>query len=218
MSGEWSIARRQAAHVGETVRFSFILTQPFKKQPINPTGIADYCLLTLDDASADPVLDAGGKYTLAYRMPEAWQGREIRVGATAYRQYGQRDRMVVGGKLLQVGSASDPPDSVIARGVIILLVYQSNVELTLTAGADDFDFNTGRLVLRKADGTAASIAPARPPVGGFTVEDPDRNRVYTVRYEPAWDLVNLSGTTHAEFTVLDLAGHEHRREVEFLTP
>ncbi|MFH0982091.1 MAG: hypothetical protein V2A79_11175 [Planctomycetota bacterium] len=217
-SGDWSIAGHQAAHVGEKVRFSFVLTQPFITHPISPAGIADYCIVALDDQNAEAEPDANGKFTLAYRMPEAWRNREIRVRATAYRQYGQPDRKVVGGELLQVESAADPVDRVIARAALTLLVYHSTVELTLTPGADDFDFSTGRLVLRKADGTGSSVGMARPPVGGFTVEGPDALRVYTVRFAPAWEQVNLTGTTAAEFTVLDLTGVQHRFETEFLTP
>ena len=216
--GEWSIARHQAAHVGETVRFSFILTRPFKKHPVNPAGIADYCIVTLDDWSADAELDATGKFPLAHRMPEAWRDREIRIVATAYRRYGRRDRMAVNGELLHVDNASDAPDKVIARRAITVLVYQSAIELTVAPGADDFNFGTGRLIMYKADGTASAVAMARPPVGGFTLEGPDENHTFTVRHEPKWDQVNTAGKTRADFTVYDLAGHQHRIETEFLTP
>ena len=217
-SGDWSVAKHQAAHVGETVRFSFILTQPLKKHPVSPRDIADYCIFALDDRFAGAELDPHGKYTLSYRMPEEWADREIRVRATAYRRYGRRDHMVVGGELPQVDSTADPSDRVIARDSITMLVYQPTLELALTPGADAFDFDTGRLVLRKADGTACSVVRARPPVGGFTVEGPDDNGTFTVRYEPTCGQVNLTGTTQAEFTVWDLAGHQHRHQAEILTP
>ena len=217
--GDWSDARYQAAHVGETVHFSFILTRrPFSKHPIHPVGFADHCIITLDDRSAEAELDDTGKFTLVYRMPETWRGREIRVAATAFRQYGRRDRMVVDGELLEVDNAWDETDSVFARASITMLIYQSAVELTLTPGADDFDFGTARLIVRKADGTASAVAAARPPVGGFTLEGPDEKGVFTVRYEPKWDQVNLTGTTQAEFTVYDLAGRQHCIDTEFLTP
>jgi len=217
-SGDWSVAKRQAAHVGETVRFSYVLTRPFKKHPINPAGIADYCIVTLGDRAAEADLDHMGKFTLEYPMPEAWSDQEIRVCATAYRTYGLRDRTAVAGELLRVGSGSDAHDTAIARDAITMLIYQSTVELVLTPGADDFDFDTGRLVLRRADGTTTSVARARPPVGGFTVEGPDENNAFVVRYQPTWDQVNLTGATEATFVVWDRAGLRHRSETGFPTP
>jgi hypothetical protein len=217
-AGDWSVASKQAAHVGEPVRFSFILTKPFQKQPVHPSGIADYCILSLDGAYAEASLEVSGKFTALYRVPAAWRGREVQVRATAYRHHGQADTMVVGDKLRQVDDPGDLRDTKVAQGKITLLAYQSVVELTLTAGAEDLDFDTGRLVLRKTDGTATPVMRARPPMAGFTVEGPDAKRQYTVRYEPTWEQVNLTGTTAVEFTVLDRAGHEHRAAADILTP
>ncbi|MCK4658884.1 MAG: hypothetical protein KAV82_05120 [Phycisphaerae bacterium] len=216
--GDWSVARRQAAHVGETVRFSFVLTKLLEKHPISPSGIADYCIIALGDQYAEADLGGGGKFMLSYHMPEHWADREIRVLATAYRIYGRRDRMVIGGELMQVDNASDPADKIIARASINMLVYQSRVELTLPRGAHDFDFGTGRLIIRKNDGTASTAALARPPIGGFTVDGPDEKNVFTARFEPRHDQVNRTGSTTAEFHVWDLAGHQHSTKDEFMTP
>ncbi|MCP4589548.1 MAG: hypothetical protein GY842_02265 [bacterium] len=217
-SGDWSVCRDQAAHVGETVRFSFILTQLFRNRPIDPGGLADYCMISFGDEWDEADLDEGGRFILTRRIPREWRSREISVVASAYRKYGQRDRVALGGELLHADAADDPADPLVAYAEINLLVYQSSVEFELTAGADGLDFDTARMLLRTTDGLASTVPRARPPVGGFTVQGPTDGGIFTVQLEPRYEQINRTGTTQAEFIICNRAGQEQRHQIEFLTP
>ena len=45
----WSAASQQDAHVGEEVRFSFILVNPMLDRPMDPYGYVDYCVTSVGE-------------------------------------------------------------------------------------------------------------------------------------------------------------------------
>jgi hypothetical protein len=212
------VAGHQAAHVGENVKFSFILTKTFGKFPVHPAGIAEYCVLEIDQHPVEMELDEGGKFSASYVMPAEWANREIKIKAAAYRQYGQRDRIVHKERLLQSDRAADPKDQAIARDAITMLVYQSAIEFKVEKEAEELDFDAAHLVVRKADGTSSTVAKFGVSGRGFLVDSRTESAEHTVRYEPACAQVNGTGMTQAELTVPDRAGRAHHYRTEFMTP
>jgi hypothetical protein len=174
-------------------------------------------MLELDGRPVEMELDESGRFSTSYVMPADWVNREIKVKAIAYRQYGQRDRIVHQDRVLQSDRA-DMADRTLARDAITMLVYQSSVKIEIEKGSEELDFNAAQVVLRKADGTSCTVLKSNPRGPGFSVEGPSENGGLTVRYEPTSGQVNLTGLTEAELSVPDHAGRPHRQRVEFMTP
>ncbi|MCH7814458.1 MAG: hypothetical protein IID40_10615 [Planctomycetes bacterium] len=214
----WSADNRQQAHVGEPVRFSFILIGPFQRRPLDPLGLADYCLVEVGSRRLECEPDPGGRFRFEYVLADAQPGEEIKVTVTAYRQYGQRDIMRVGDQWLRGDSPLDEPDRTVATDSLILEMYQTTVELELEPGAAPFDFESGKLELIAPGGTTTPVYIDRPGRPGFRVEGPDERGVFWIRYRPDGTQVGVFDRTEALFTVYDRAGQPHRTRVEIPTP
>ena len=79
----WSADKSQDAHVGEQVRFSFILVKPWQKGPVDPYGHADYCLADIGGHRVLCEPDWGGRFRFEDDFSDDAPGQTIIVSATA---------------------------------------------------------------------------------------------------------------------------------------
>ena len=89
------MARVQPVHVGETVRFSFVLKDPLRQKALNATGRADYCVFAIGGERIESDVERSGKFTGEYTFVNVSPGDSIIVRASAYRQRGPRDHVKV---------------------------------------------------------------------------------------------------------------------------
>ena len=214
----WSADNEQQAHVGETVRYSFILISPMQNRPLDPYGYADYCIATVGTQRIACEPDLQGHFRFEHRLTDAKPGDEIKVTATAYRQYGARDFLKVGDSWLRGDSPIDEPDPEVCDDSITLQVYQARVQIELPGGDAPLDQESGKLQLIKSDGTVSSVFIDRPGRPGFEAVGPDQAGDYTIVYLPDGDQLSPSGQTRARFTIHDLTGHPHSAECSIPTP
>jgi hypothetical protein len=214
----WCADNRQKAHVGEKVRFSFILINPLMDRPIDPYGYADYCMATVGEDRIQCEPDLGGRFRFEHQLADLEPGRTIQVKATVYRQYGSRDFMQVGEDWMRGESRFDEPDPKVRSDSLSLRIYQAEVEIKLPGGPAPFDFESGKLELVRSDGSISSVYLDRPKCRGFTVEGPDEHGAHTIRYLPQGTEVNPSGQTEARFAAYDLAGQRHTASTMVPTP
>ncbi len=214
----WSAARKQQAHVGETVRFSFILVDPLRKRALDPYGYADYCIAELGDRRICCEPDMGGRFRFEHRLTGVQADQELEVTATAYRQYGSCDFLPVGETWLRGESPVDDPDRRVCDDSVKLRVYQARVEMKLPAGPSPVDWESGKLELFRDDGTVTPVFIDRPGRPGFAAQGPNQDGGCTVVYLPDGDELNSSGQTRAHLSVHDLAGHPHSAECLVPTP
>lgn len=205
----WSADNHQQAHVGEQVRFSFILIDPLLNRLLDPYGYADYCMATVGEDCIQCEPDLGGRFRFEHRLTGAEPGQTIRVTASAYRQRGRRDFMRVGDTWLRGESRFDEPDRKFRSDSLFLHVYQSLIRVRLPAGQAPFDFEGGDLRLIKSDGTVSPVYLDRAGRPGFTVEGPDQQGAYTIVYLPKGTELDACGQTDVRFMVHDLAGQPH---------
>ena len=214
----WSADSRQDAHVGEKVRFSFILVNPFVNRPVDPYGYADYCTATVGRHRVQCEPDLGGRFRFEHLLDGVEDGQTVKVTATAYRQYGRRDFIKVGDTWLRGESRFDEPDRKVHSDSLYLDVYQAQVAIRLPAGATPFEFETGRLELIRGDGMTSRVFADQPGRPGFTVEGPDEQGMYTIAHLPRGTELDSSGQTKARFVVQDLDGQRHTAEAVIPTP
>ncbi|MCP4248756.1 MAG: hypothetical protein GY778_17065 [bacterium] len=214
----WSADNHQQAHVGEPVQFSFILIGPYQRRPLDPLGLADYCLVDVCSQRLECEPDPGGRFRFEHVLADAKPGDEIEVTVTAYRQYGQRDIIQVGDQWLRGDSPLDEPDRTVAADSLTLETYQTTVEIELESGAAPFDFESGKLELIAPEGKTMPVYIDRPGRPGFTVGGPDDRGVFSIRYLPDGTQVGVFDLTEALFTVYDRAGQPHRSSVKIPTP
>ena len=205
----WSADNHQQAHVGEQVRFSFILIDPLLNRLVDPYGYADYCMATVGEHRIQCEPDLGGRFRFEHQLTGAEPGHTIKVTASAYRQYGRRDFMRVGDTWLRGESRFDEPDRRFRSDSLSLHVYQSQVRVRLPASQAPFDFDSGDLRLIKDDGTVSPVYLDRAGRPGFTVEGPDQQGAYTIVYLPNGTELDSCGQTDVRFVVYDLAGQPH---------
>jgi len=206
----WATAKEQWAHVGETLRISYVL----------PEGIADYAVLRVLPGSFSKVasLAEPGHFYFEVRFDHPTPpDRPYRLVATAYHQRGERDFMDMDGQLL-VRQSQDVPDAVVAKAQILLHVYQSRVNLKLPPEPNGYRWETGRLVLYLDGGREVTVRAERYYRRGFKVIGPDRSGAYTVSYEPTADQVNKRGVTRVAFFVVTGSGVERKFESLIPTP
>ena len=214
----WCTAKKQQAHVGETVKYSFILVQPFGKRPIAPYGYADYCVATIGQERVECEPDPGGRFRFEHQLVGVNAGDKVKVSATAYRQYSQRDFMKIGETWVRGDSPYDEPDEKFTSDSLTLQIYQVRVEIPVCQEQVPLNFDAGRLELIKSDGTVSSVYLDHPGRGGYSVSGPDDSGCYTVVYLPDGTQLNPAGQTQARFTVDDRAGHPHTAGVMIPTP
>ncbi len=208
--GRWSTERRQKVHVGERVNFSFALTKGWiRREARDPLGIADYCLATAGPERIEADLDDSGHYRFTYSVIQHRLGDVVNVSVAAYRKHGVRDLMRIGDEWVHAEDPYNQRDRTIARDSLQLVVYQTRVELPVNHPPADLEMASGRLEIRKADGTVTTVFGRGPAGRGFTYTGPDHHGLYRVIHEPTAEQIDKSGTTYVSFTVLDRAGDRH---------
>jgi hypothetical protein len=215
--GPWSVAAEQYAHVGEEVLFDFVLTRPLDHRPLDPVGIADYCVLDVGGVQriAEPEFD--GHFRFSHTLTNQAPGSKIKATATAYHAVGRRDLAAIAAAPAALGGAADEADRKVAADSVRLVVYQATIDLPIPRTASPLDPSSGRIQIRKADGTVTSVFQDRPNRRGFTVaEAPDG--AHTFSYVPRGDELNPTGTTKVEFTVYEQGGRRHTVSQKLSTP
>lgn len=213
----WSIAARQAAHVGEVVQLSFVLKKPFESKSMHALGLADYCVFNIAGERYDVDLNADGSFTMEFPLDRAQPGDSMPITASAYRQYDGRDHMRIANQWMTNESPNNGADQWVASGGVTLEVYQSRIELLVPALPDGLDLGTAQLVLRRRDGDDAVVYPDHPPRRGFTVE-PVAEGGWRIDYLPRAAEVNPTGMTPAVLTFQDRAGNRHEYRTDVPTP
>ncbi len=214
---QWSVARRQNAHVGEQVRFDFIL-QDWLQRFVHPTGLADYCVATIGGKRIETEPEPAGHFRFDYLFDRVQAGDEIEVRATAYRQRGGRDFMKVHGQWLKSDSPYEEDDRRVAGDKIVLTFYEAIVELSMVRPPDDLDPETGVMRIRRSDGSTTSVYIDRPRRPGFRIAGPEPDGYYRVSYKPVGTQLNPIGTTDVEFTIYDQGGQRHYVSTKLGTP
>ncbi len=213
----WSDAPRQMLYVGETVEFDFVL-QDMWRQFVPPTGLADFCILTIGNERIESEPDLTGHFRFAHTFNQSAPDETIDVRATAFRQRGQRDFMKIAGEWVYAENPFDDPDRKVADDSIRLTVYETLIELTIARPPDDLDTESGVLRIRRSDGSIRSIYIDRPHRPGFTITESEPDGYYQVRYRPSGNELNSTGTTEVEFVIHDMAGYPHYATTTLETP
>lgn len=214
----WSDAPRQMVHVGEQVQFDFILVDPFTRRLMPPVGLADYCVATVGGERIEAEADVFGHFQFAHTFDRRRLGKKLRVEAAAFQQRGGRDFMKVRGQWLHVDSPYDIPDRQVARDSILLTVYETRIELSVIRPPDELEPETGKLRIRRTDGTTTSVFLDKPNRPGFIISGPEPDGYYRVRYTPGGNEVNPIGTTEVEFVIYDVLGSPHYASTTLETP
>jgi len=214
--GQWSIARKQQVHVDETVKFSFVLREILRPEPINAIGQADYCVFDIGGEKLPVAVNADGVFRTEYTFDQVTPGLRIPVRATAYRLVGQRDGVKVAGQWIRRQSPYDEPDIFVATDAIELTSYRSRIELTLP-GDVKYDFDTATLAMEAEEGTTVRY-PDKPLRPGFQLHRADDDAGWIVVYEPAPDEIRHSDVTRVTFSVYDRSGDKHARTLDLATP
>jgi len=201
-----------SVHVGERVKFTFALH----------LGAADYAVFhdettdTWDDCG--PPIQGRFEWTHAFDLTSDDEAPH-RIAVTAYSQNGRRDAMPFGGKLIEGNSPGDAADFKLARASTVARVYQSIADIPISPGAVGRpDWHRTRLVIHRDDGSATRVPQAAAQSPGFTVNGPDKQGAFTVRYRPGCDEVNRSGQTDAELLLADESGRVTSIRARFPTP
>lgn len=205
--GTWSIDPVQHVHVGEHVRFSFVLKKPLARDSISAIGLADYCVFRIGvDADAVPV-NADGRFLYSRDFGDAKPGTPINVIATAYRTVGTQDGMKVAGEWIQNESPYDEPDARVASAVVQLVPYQAVVTFDVAPELRGADFDSAVLTLYGPNESPTRILKQTPTRAGFTIDWSD-GAGGRILFEPTWRQINASGQTKAELSILDSTGTE----------
>ncbi len=214
----WSTADEQMVHVGEHVRFSFVMTQSLHaEQGIDPVGLVDYCLMRVNNKLIEPEMSTGGQYILSHLFDDIVDGQQIRVAAMTYRIHGQRDRRLIAGEWVNLDTP-DRADQLVARDEILLTAYKSRIELPVTPIGEGWDILGGRLRLIRSDGGTVVIRAAIGHDDGFVVRGPFEEGEYMITYAPDAEMLNPKGTTRIQFVVTDDRGKQHVIERLLSTP
>ncbi|MEE9294725.1 MAG: hypothetical protein V3W34_07175 [Phycisphaerae bacterium] len=217
--GGWSTLKQQYVHVGEKVNFSFAMSKGlFRKEPRDPFGVVDYCIATAGDERIEAELDRSGRFRFTYNVVRLRPGDVVNVSAAAYQEKGIRDVMQIGDEWVRADTPYDQSDFVMATDSIELLVYRTLVELSVPDAQRRLDLASGRLELRKHDGTTTTIYAAEEGSRGFTISEPDADGRYLVRYHPTADEINKFDTTYVRFTAFDHSGGAHDFDGHCPTP
>lgn len=125
---------------------------------------------------------------------------------TVYRRNGLRDKMPVGGALLDGGAPTDETDERVAEATALVRVYQSAFDVDVKLPAGEPDWSLSRLEIKPAHKRVRRIRQDREGRRGFEVSGPDTAGSWHVHYEPSTEDVNVTGITPAELTVADERG------------
>jgi hypothetical protein len=205
-------------HVGEEVRFDFVLQDPTTRKFVSPVGRVDYCVATVDAQRIEAEPNTAGHFQFSHTFDRAKPGDKIKVQATAYRQRAGRDFVRVHGQWLRSESPYELSDSKAAWDSVSLTVYEAPIELRIARPPDDLDPETGVLRVRRSDGAITSVYIDRPHRPGFTVTGPEPDGHYRIRYVPKGNELNAIGTTDVELVIYDTAGNPHYASTTLNTP
>ena len=214
---QWSTARRQAVHVGEKVEFDFVL-QNWRRQRVQPLGLADYCVARIGDERIEAEPNAEGQFRFAHTFTNVQPGDKVKVKATAYLQRGGRDYMKIRGQWIHADSPYEEPDRRFVGDSILLEVYEAPIELTLVCPPDELSPETGLLRIRRGDKATTVVLPERGDQPGFVMTGPEPDGYYRIVYVPRGDELNPTGTTEVEFVIEDVTGHRHETRTTLNTP
>ncbi len=216
--GVWSVAKVQDVHVGETVRFSFVLRERFRDGRIELLGIADYAAANILDERIEVEPDVSSAFLFENKLKDVPAGRIVDVEVAAFKIRGTRDYMKIRGRWQHSISAVDEPDNLVGQDRLRLRVYQSEIDYSFAKPRADLDWATARLVLTRDDGRASTVLMDQPHRPGFTMNGPDRKGNYHIQYFPLAEQINSSGSTRASLKVLDVHGVQQSFEFDFETP
>ncbi len=217
-AGVWSTADPQIVHVGERVRFSFVLTASLNaEQGIEPSGIVDYCFVRIGQDLLETGIGEFGHFEVEHVFDALPPGQEVTVTATGYRMLGSRDRRLIAGEWI-TRTDFDQTDRVICQDDLTLTAYKSRIELPVQPDSDDWDIAGGGLALIRRDGRTTVVRASQNGEDGFEVRGPFDDGKYMVTYEPSAEMLNSSGTTQVRFTVMDDRGRQHVIERLLSTP
>ena len=205
---EWSVADLQLAHVGEEVRFDFVLLDWLGKG-MSPLGVADYAVVTIGPSTLVTEADVYGHFQFSHRLDDVRPGDRISVEASAFKQRGSRDIIVVAGEVVTADSAYDEPDRRVAGDRLTLEVYQAEVELPLQQGGQPFDPDSGVLRLKTTAGKTTPVFHSTKLRRGYDLVGPDAGGAYSLRYRPLASELSDYGNTDIYFRIFDIAGVPH---------
>lgn len=213
----WSDAPRQRAHVGETVRFDFVLHDGFGNF-IPAAGWADYGVITIGQEKLHVEPDPRGRFRFYYRFDDRQPGERIVVRAVAMRQREHRDFMKVGGRWLPNEDPLDRRDQPVAADAITLTLYQAAIALSLPRVFETLDPESGVLRIRRDNGDTTCVYLDRPDRRGFLIRGPTPEGVYSIEYPADGEDLNPSGETVVEFAINDVLGRTYRTGTNLKTP
>ncbi len=185
---------------------------------MDPTGLADYGLVTIGTERIQVEPDVAGHFRFSYMFDDVQPGDQIEVQVKVFREYGHRDFMNINGQWIQSDSPFDPADELLARDTIRLTVYDTTVELSLRGISKELDPETGVLRILRSDEAVRSVFIDRPHRPGFLMEGPDAAGVCRIRYRPRSREINPTGETTFEFEIHDVAGRRYTTSRTIETP
>jgi hypothetical protein len=211
---DWSVEKLQHAHVGENVRFQFVVIDVFRGVPVG--NMADYVVWEVGGVPEVTAADPDGRYQLTHEMPTTAAGN-VAVSATAYRMRGSQDTQVINGRLIQRGNPNDSPDAWVASDRLTVRVYQSEVRFDVPAQTPPCLWTTALLTFETERGVE-TILPQRPGRDGFAILSDDQGGNTVVTCSPPAEVLRTNGTTQARLLVQDEAGQQHVFETVLDTP
>ncbi len=204
-------------HVGEEVTFDFVL-QDLQKRRVDPTGIADYCVAMIGNERIEVEPDLYGHFQFSHSFATVRPGERVKVKAVAYQQRGGRDYVKIRDRWMSNDSPYEQADRKMPGDAITLIGYVAPIVLQFPAPPDELDRDTGVLRIRRSDGTSTAVYVDKPGRPGFTLSGPEPDGVYRVEYLPKGNELNPTGTTEAEFTILDVNGRRPEAAATLDTP
>ena len=142
-----------------------------------------------------------------------------RLVVEGYLSVGHRDRLPVRGKLNEHQLSSDAHDSLIARAVVHVRIYQSEVVIDVPNQGFEPAWDLSKLVITRASGQETIVRRQGEGQHGFRVEHPGKPAAeWRVHYAPLATEINTSGKTSAKLIVADETGRTHEFDQMFDTP
>ncbi|MCG8404614.1 MAG: hypothetical protein MI923_05390 [Phycisphaerales bacterium] len=187
-----------------------------KFMPCSYANLHDGLKEAYDDCG--PALASGFSwpYTFDRRTPG---DQPARLTVRGYRQNGFRDYMPFRGALLEAESERDPPDSLVATASVLVRVYQSAVDMTVSLPFGKPVWRLSKLTLIGENGRKTLVRYRKDARDGFfTVEGPDTAGQYRVHYEPKISQIHRSQPTQVELVVADEAAETTTFKSEIRAP
>ncbi len=124
----------------------------------------------------------------------------------------------MGNEWVRALSAENMPDAEVASDSVEIVVYQSAIDVSLDVSDGPYNWDTGRLTIRKNDGSESIAFTDRLLRPGYTVEGPDSQGGFHVLYLPRAEELNKTGVTQASFTVRGRDGRLISKPIVLETP